>query len=117
MASPDPGIWLQSFSPQAPGDLIGEYRTFTPEDVAATVVAARAAQREWWSIGAAKRSAALGAGASDLRGRREEAVALIVREVGKPIGEAGGEVGPGAPTPEHPTPAPLSPPRRRARAP
>ena len=92
MASPDPGVWLQSFSPQAPGDLIDEYRTFTPEDVAATVVAARAAQREWWSIGAAKRSVALGAGASELRGRREEAVALIVREVGKPIGEAGGEV-------------------------
>jgi acyl-CoA reductase-like NAD-dependent aldehyde dehydrogenase len=83
---------FQSFSPQAPTDLVGEYPDFSQDMAVAVVVAASAAQRRWWSLGAAARSAALMAGSLGLRSRRDEAVAMIVREVGKPVSEAQGEV-------------------------
>lgn len=86
------GELLQSRSPQDPEDLIGEYPTTPVAAVAELVDAAQAAQRTWWSLGAARRSAALTAAAGDLAARSDEATALIVREVGKPIAEARGEV-------------------------
>lgn len=84
---------IRSRSPQAPGDLIGEYRSLPPDEVGAVVDSARRAQRDWWAAGAARRCAALSAISAELRARRDEAAALIVREVGKPAGEAAGEVG------------------------
>ena len=54
--------------------------------------AARGAQAEWWAVGAAKRAAALNAAATHLESRTEESAALVVREVGKPLLEAVGEV-------------------------
>ena len=83
---------LESFSPQAPSDLVGEFAIASPSEVESAVERARSAQREWWARGAAGRSAALAAAANDLRAKREEAIALVVREVGKPVGEATGEV-------------------------
>ena len=58
---------IRSYSPQAPADLVGEYAGFTPEQIAAAVDAGRSAQRAWWALGAARRSAALMAGAAALR--------------------------------------------------
>lgn len=83
---------LESFSPQAPGDLVGDFGVYAPAQIERALAAARSAQREWWSRGAAGRSAALCAAADELRARREEATALVVREVGKPQVEAAGEV-------------------------
>jgi acyl-CoA reductase-like NAD-dependent aldehyde dehydrogenase len=83
---------IRSVSPQNPSDVIGEYPECGAADVALAAATARAAQREWVGLGAAKRSAALVAIATELRGRADEAVALVVREVGKPLGEAKGEV-------------------------
>jgi alpha-ketoglutaric semialdehyde dehydrogenase len=83
---------IRSFSPQAPADLVGIYSTDTPDEIAQVVELARTAQRAWWALGAGRRSAALARAAAQLRTRRDEAVALVVREVGKPVGEAGGEV-------------------------
>ncbi len=83
---------LRSFSPQAPSALVGEVERASAAEVSARFEAARAAQREWWALGAAGRAQALGGAAVDLRGRRDEATELIVREVGKPAGEAAGEV-------------------------
>ena len=83
---------LRSFSPQAPADLVGEFRRSSRSDVERSVAAARVAQREWWALGAAGRSGALAAAAGALRAERETAAALVVREVGKPLGEATGEV-------------------------
>ena len=83
---------LESFSPQSPSDLVGEFSVASPAQAENAVELARSAQREWWGRGAAGRSAALAAAANELRSRRDEAIALVVREVGKPIGEATGEV-------------------------
>lgn len=83
---------IRSASPQAPDDVLGEFPIATPEQVRDRVAAGRRAAREWWALGAAGRSAALGAAARELRGARAEATALVVREVGKPQSEAAGEV-------------------------
>ena len=83
---------LQSFSPQAPQELVGEFAISSPAEVTRTVTAARSAQRGWWTGGAAARAAAIMASAAELRARRDQAAALVVREVGKPVVEAHGEV-------------------------
>jgi len=83
---------LRSWSPQAPSTSVGEVERASAADVSERFAAARAAQREWWALGAAGRAKGLGGAAADLRGRRDEATELIVREVGKPAGEAAGEV-------------------------
>jgi aldehyde dehydrogenase (NAD+) len=83
---------IRSVSPQAPGDLVGEFRCLSRDEIRAIADRSRQAQRDWWASGAARRSAALAASSAELRARRDEAAALIVREVGKPAGEAAGEV-------------------------
>ena len=65
----------------------------SPAEVSESAVErARSAQREWWAPVAAARPPAHAAAANDLRAKREESIALVVREVGKPVGEATGEV-------------------------
>ncbi len=83
---------LLSFSPQDPTGLVGEFAVATPAEVAARVEAGRRAQREWAGLGAAGRAGALGAAAQALGERSDEAATLVVREVGKPLVEARGEV-------------------------
>ena len=83
---------LQSYSPQAPADLVGEFRRATPAETADVLAAARSVQRDWFALGAAGRAAALRDAAIGLRAARDQAVALVVREVGKPVAEATGEV-------------------------
>ncbi len=61
-------------------------------DVARAAGTARAAQREWWAQGAAKRAAALNGAATALEAVSARATELIVREVAKPVLEAAGEV-------------------------
>jgi acyl-CoA reductase-like NAD-dependent aldehyde dehydrogenase len=86
------GSSVVSYSPHRPSDVVGEYQTASADDVAKTVALAAEGQRRWWALGAQGRAEALAGAASTLRGRREEAVQLVVREVGKPVGEAAGEV-------------------------
>jgi aldehyde dehydrogenase (NAD+) len=83
---------VRSFSPQAPATLIGEFAASSAEEVSQTIERARSAQAEWMALGAGGRSAAMRAVGAALRERSEEAAALVVREVGKPAGEAAGEV-------------------------
>jgi alpha-ketoglutaric semialdehyde dehydrogenase len=83
---------LESFSPQAPRELVGEFSISPPEEVGRIVARAREAQRQWWTAGAAGRAAAMMASAAELRARRDEFAALVVREVGKPAVESSGEV-------------------------
>jgi acyl-CoA reductase-like NAD-dependent aldehyde dehydrogenase len=87
-----PGGYVRSFSPQAPDELVGSFRAQTSDEIAGAVESARTAQRTWCALDAGRRSLGLTAAAAELRARRHEAVALVVREVGKPLGEAGGEV-------------------------
>lgn len=83
---------IRSTSPQRPSEIVAEVAETTANDVANSVVAARGAQREW-SANAIARSNAMHSIAQSLRARSTEAVDLMVREVGKPLVEARGEIG------------------------
>ncbi|GLW77330.1 aldehyde dehydrogenase (NAD+) [Actinokineospora globicatena] len=78
---------IVSTSPQSPEDVVID----VPEgDAVGAVARARTAQREWAATGPAVRAAALDAIADAVAG--SDLAQLIVREVGKPITEAKGEV-------------------------
>ncbi|GAB3155542.1 aldehyde dehydrogenase family protein [Micromonospora sonneratiae] len=83
---------LVSRSPQRPDEIVAEAKVVSPADVTALADQARAAQALWWRQGAATRAAALRAVADRLREHADELTDLVVREVGKPVGEARGEV-------------------------
>jgi acyl-CoA reductase-like NAD-dependent aldehyde dehydrogenase len=84
---------ITSISPQQPKDVVVEVPATTPNQVAAAFDAARNAQRAWGAGAAAARASALSAMADAVAGAAEELAELVVREVGKPIAEARGEVG------------------------
>ncbi len=83
---------IQSFSPQRPDDLVVEVADTSPGDVDAAIGKARSAQHDWGRGPAAARAQALSAAADALAAAAGEVTDLVVREVGKPLGEARGEV-------------------------
>lgn len=86
---------ITSRSPQNPDDVVLSVESATAEQVVESFSLARTAQQQWWAMGAAARATALHNAAEALTARAEEAAQLIMREVGKPITEAKGEVGRG----------------------
>ncbi|HEX8082176.1 MAG TPA: aldehyde dehydrogenase family protein [Jatrophihabitans sp.] len=83
---------ITSTSPQRPDDIVARVRASTPEDVHEAAQAARKAQPEWIDAGAAGRAKALGQAADAVQEAATELAALAVREVGKPLAEARGEI-------------------------
>ena len=83
---------ITSYNPADPADLVVAVEAPVAEAVRAAVGRARAAQAGWLAAGAGARSAALGRIAEAVEAHAEELAALIVREVGKPLAEARGEV-------------------------
>lgn len=83
---------IASHSPQNPDDVVVVANRMSATDVVDAFARARTAQQQWWAMGAAGRAAALSAAAEALAARAEEATDLVVREVGKPLTEARGEV-------------------------
>jgi aldehyde dehydrogenase (NAD+) len=82
---------MESRSPQAPSDVVVSVPAADAAAVSAAADRARAAQRGW-AESASARSAALDAAAGAVAAAAGELADLMVREVGKPIGEARGEV-------------------------
>jgi alpha-ketoglutaric semialdehyde dehydrogenase len=85
-------VALQSRSPQRPDDLVVEVEEADAGAVAAAFERARATGGRWAAASALERSAALVAAADALAGAAAEVTDLVVREVGKPVTEAGAEV-------------------------
>lgn len=83
---------IASYSPQHPKDLVVEVAETTPDQVRKAFADARTAQQEWGHGPAAARSSALAAAADAVADAAEALADLVVREVGKPLGEARGEV-------------------------
>ncbi len=83
---------VESRSPQAPDDLVATARPVGRTEVHPAAERGQRAQREWWASGSAHRGAALKALAVRLAERTDAAAELLVREVGKPMAEARGEV-------------------------
>jgi acyl-CoA reductase-like NAD-dependent aldehyde dehydrogenase len=85
-------VALQSRSPQRPDDLVVEVEEAGAVAVDQAVELARKAAAGWTAASALERSAALVAAADALAGAASEVTDLMVREVGKPVTEAGAEV-------------------------
>lgn len=83
---------IVSSSPQRPSDHVVAAPDSDPELVAAAVDRARAAGRDWAGTPAPQRSDALQELALAVEGAAADLAELVVREVGKPAGEAAGEV-------------------------
>jgi acyl-CoA reductase-like NAD-dependent aldehyde dehydrogenase len=78
---------IESRSPQDQSDVVVSAPAADREAVAAAVKRAREAQREW-SRSALARADALSAAAEALSAAKDDVVALMVREVGKPLTES-----------------------------
>jgi len=83
---------LDSVDPGQPRRLVARATVATGADVRAAVAVAAEAGRGWAQTPAADRAAVLARAAGELRGRRRELAALVVREVGKPWPEADADV-------------------------
>ena len=83
---------ITSRSPQNLDDVVLSVEGATAAMVEESFALARTAQQQWWAMGAAARAAAMHGAADALAARADELAALVVREVGKPIVEAKGEV-------------------------
>lgn len=85
--------WIADVNPSDRTDLVAEVPEGVANDVVSAVAAARAAQEPWRALTGPARAEHLYRWAAVI-GERQEAIAqLMSREVGKPIGEARGEVG------------------------
>jgi len=83
---------VRSLNPHDPSDVVLEFEPAAGPAIAAAVDRAREAQAKWALVPAAERGGALEAAAMQLRARSDDFADLIVREVGKPVREARGEV-------------------------
>jgi len=83
---------ITSTSPQRPDDVVVSVEATEPGAVRSAAGLARAAQPGWIGAGAAARAQALGRAADAVQGAAAELAALAVREVGKPLAEARGEI-------------------------
>jgi len=78
---------LPSFDP-ATGEVIGEVRSATPDEVRDAVAGTRAAQPRWAAMPAHERARWMGRVRSRMNLRMDEILATICRETGKPRAEA-----------------------------
>ena len=81
-----------SVNPHDPADVLGEWQPAGPAGADAAVSRATAAAAIWRDTPGPARAKALSDAAAALEQRAAEITALVVREVGKPLSEARGEV-------------------------
>jgi alpha-ketoglutaric semialdehyde dehydrogenase len=81
-----------SVNPHDPADTVGEWEPASQRDADAAVGRAVRAAQVWRDAPAPARARALGEAAAALEHRAAEVTAMVVREVGKPVSEARGEV-------------------------
>ena len=82
---------IRSSNPMDPSDVLAELPADSADDITRKATAARQAQLGW-AANPAARSAALARAAADIEQHMAELADLVVREVGKPVVEAEGEV-------------------------
>lgn len=82
---------ISSRNPLDPSDVLAELPADTADDVARKAASARSAQHEW-ARNPMQRSTALSRAAAAVEAAAAELADLVVREVGKPVVEAEGEV-------------------------
>jgi alpha-ketoglutaric semialdehyde dehydrogenase len=85
--------WIEDLNPSDVRDVIALIPEGTPEDARAAAAAAFAALPAWRALTGPARAEHLHRWAGAISDRAEELAQVMAREVGKPIGEARGEVG------------------------
>ncbi len=85
-------LTFSSVNPHDPADVLGEWQPAGPAEAQAAVGRAVSAAAVWRDVPGAGRAKALSDAASALEQRSAEITSLVVREVGKPVSEARGEV-------------------------
>jgi len=85
--------WIPDVNPSDAEDIVGEVPAGTVDDVRRAVTAAEDAAPAWRGMSGPARADALYKWGEAIASRGEELAQLVAREVGKPIGEARGEVG------------------------
>lgn len=83
---------MRSLSPQRPSDVVAEFEPGGAAGVQEAIARARNSLAAWNSTTAIQRGRALTAIADAIEAEAEELSSLVVREIGKPIGEARSEV-------------------------
>src|SRR5919108_2398648 len=77
----------------ATGETVKEYPTITDEELRDAIARAARAHREWWRAATVAGRASLVRRVGELHSeRRKELAEIIVAEMGKPVGQARGEV-------------------------
>jgi len=84
---------LRSINPADPGDVVGEIPCSSSHDVGIACERAAAAWSSWRTLTGPARADHLHVWAEAIRAGQDELAEELCREVGKPIGEAKGEVG------------------------
>jgi aldehyde dehydrogenase (NAD+) len=87
------GDLIQSLNPTQPGDVVAEFGAASESDVQRASEVAVEAYGAWSRLPGPARADALHKWGDAIQARAEELAQAIVREVGKPLGEARGEVG------------------------
>jgi acyl-CoA reductase-like NAD-dependent aldehyde dehydrogenase len=83
---------FESFNPAKPDDIVDTFPVHTVGDVDAAVSAATSAQREWARVPVPERGERIAAVGAWMAQRKDELAALVTREAGKIVIEAGGDV-------------------------
>ena len=91
--APRSGQWTPNVNPARPAEVLGVFAASGPDDVSDAVAAAGGAARAWAASPPSERSALLVRLADLMLHHRDELARIIVREQGKALGEALGEVG------------------------
>ena len=86
-------VGIPSLNPSDPDDVVGIVPEGSAGDVAAAVDAASAALASWRRLPGPARAEHLYRWAESIAARSDELARALMREVGKPIGEARGEIG------------------------
>ncbi len=90
--APASSDWTEHRNPSTFDDIIARVPDCTPDDVDAAVTAAADAQQTWRALPGPTRAEHLHRWAAAIAADGDDLAKLIAREVGKPIGEARGEV-------------------------
>jgi len=88
----DGPVRIEVHNPARPDDLVGTVVRGTPEDVDQAVAAAKAAQPAWAALTFTRRAEILAVGIARLENDIDRRAAVFVRENGKPLAEARGEL-------------------------
>ncbi len=84
---------LDSINPANPSEVVASAIPASVDDVNRAIEAAADSQKKWSNLPGAARAEVLNKWADQITARSAEMALVVAREVGKPIGEAKGEVG------------------------